>query len=512
MITRIAPEALPFRHRDAASRRTAQEAGGTAREARGTAQEAGGTAQKAGRTAQETGGNRALFGFWLEDGRLAEVFPFLQGGSLLGNIYVGKVKNVLRSIAAAFVEIAGRQTCFLPFSDARHPILTNRAGDGRLLAGDEVLVQVQRDAVKSKTPVLSADLSVSGRLFAVSIGEGGGIRYSHKLSAEEKNRIRQALAAVSVPDAMTLVVRTQARAEEAERLRAEAETLLQKAARILEIGRTRTVFSLLSEGLPDYLAVLEEAGGRARPDKIVTDDMAVYTAVEGWLPPEGRSALEYYRDPALSLTALYGLSGKLEEALSPRVWLRSGGYLVIEPTEALTVIDVNTGKYTGKKPTEETFRKINAEAAEEVARQLRLRCLSGIILVDFINMERPESQKELLTLLRHLCSRDPVPVQVVDMTPLGLVEITRKKRRRPLAEQLGMLRRQERTAADEGGAAADEDKATEAEREAAEAERGTADEGEAADAEKEAAEAERGTADEGGAAEAERETSSGRKA
>ena len=403
---------------------------------------------RASQDSSEAGANRALFGFWLEDGRLTEAFPFLRDGSLLGNIYVGKVKNVLKSIDAAFVEIAGGQTCFLPLSDARHPILTNRAGDGRLLAGDEVLVQVQKDAVKTKTPVLSASLSVSGRLFAVSVGESGGIRYSHKLSAEDRSRIREALAAVSVPDGLTLVVRTQAaQAEEAERLRADAETILQKAARILEIGRTRTVFSLLSEGLPDYLAVLEESGRRGRPDKIVTDDMAVYTAVAGWLQPGGSSSLEFYRDPSLSLTALYGLSGKLEEALSPRVWLKSGGYLVIEPTEALTVIDVNTGKYTGKKPTEETFWKINAEAAEEVARQLRLRCLSGIILVDFINMERAESQKELLALLRRLCSRDPVPVQVVDMTPLGLVEITRKKLRRPLAEQLKMPGRPEKTAA-----------------------------------------------------------------
>ena len=184
-----------------------------------------------------------------------------------------------------------------------------------------------------------------------------------------------------------------------------------------------------------------------RPDKIVTDDMEAYTAVSGWLahdPGAGNgvsTALEFYRDPALSLAALYGLSGKLDEALSPRVWLKSGGYLVIEPTEAMTVIDVNTGKYTGRKCTEETFLRINEEAAEEVARQLRLRRLSGMILVDFINMERAENGERILSLLRRFCSRDPVPVRVVDMTPLGLVEITRQKRRKPLAEQLGALRR-----------------------------------------------------------------------
>lgn len=428
---------------------------------------------------------RYLTGFWLEDGRLTEVFPFSGDGSLLGNIYVGKVKNVLKNIEAAFVEIAGGQTCFLPLADAGHPILTNRAGDGRLHSGDEVLVQVKKDAVKTKDPVLSADLSLAGRYFAVFIGAGGGVRYSHKLSAEEKGRLRQALTEVSVPETMTLVVRTEAASQAADLLRREAKALLGKASRILEIGRTRTVFSLLSQQPPEYLAVLEEHAHR--PDKIVTDDMEAYTAVSGWLahdpgagdgvrsedgsggaassvhdaapsecetaPSEhealsGRKAaqpvspaLEFYRDPALSLAALYGLSGKLDEALSPRVWLKSGGYLVIEPTEAMTVIDVNTGKYTGRKCTEETFLRINEEAAEEVARQLRLRRLSGMILVDFINMERAENGERILSLLRRFCSRDPVPVRVVDMTPLGLVEITRQKRRKPLAEQLGALRR-----------------------------------------------------------------------
>ncbi|MFQ8703107.1 MAG: ribonuclease E/G [Eisenbergiella sp.] len=130
---------------------------------------------------------------------------------------------------------------------------------------------------------------------------------------------------------------------------------------------------------------------------------------------------------------LYGLSTTLDEALSKRVWLKSGGYLVIEPTEALTVIDVNTGKFDGKKKTEETFALINREAAQETARQMRLRNLSGIIIVDFINQEKAEAGR-LLEFFRECCKKDTVPVRVVDMTPLGLVEITRKKVRRPLAE------------------------------------------------------------------------------
>ena len=126
----------------------------------------------------------------------------------------------------------------------------------------------------------------------------------------------------------------------------------------------------------------------------------------------------------------------MSEALGKRVWLKSGGYLVIEPTEALTVIDVNSGKYSGKKGIRDTFRMINREAALEIARQLRLRNLSGIILVDFINMEEADDRQELLEFLSAQLKRDPVKTALIDMTPLGLVEITRKKIRRPLKEQL----------------------------------------------------------------------------
>lgn len=136
------------------------------------------------------------------------------------------------------------------------------------------------------------------------------------------------------------------------------------------------------------------------------------------------------------MSALYGLGGRISEAFSKHVWLKSGGYLVIERTEALTVIDVNSGKYSGKKGTAQAFSLINEEAAAEVARQLRLRNLSGMILVDFINMEDAGANRQLLLRLREFCRCDPVPVQVLDITALGLVEITRKKVSRPLAEQL----------------------------------------------------------------------------
>ena len=151
--------------------------------------------------------------------------------------------------------------------------------------------------------------------------------------------------------------------------------------------------------------------------------------------PEDTEKLRFYEDTGLSLKALYRLEKGLNDALAARVWLKSGAYLVIEPTEALTVIDVNTGKYTGGRDKQETIRKINLEAAREIAGQLRLRNLSGIILVDFVDLDKKEAQEELLLYMRELLKRDSMKAAAVDMTALGLMEITRKKQKKTLAEQ-----------------------------------------------------------------------------
>ena len=153
--------------------------------------------------------------------------------------------------------------------------------------------------------------------------------------------------------------------------------------------------------------------------------------------PSDADKLRFYEDKLLPLAKLYSLEKHLEDALSQRVWLKSGGYLIIQPTEALTVIDVNTGKYDGKKRQEETFLKINMEAAKEIGRQLRVRNLSGIIVIDFISMEDKEKKQELIEYFKEVIRQDPVRTTFVDMTGLDLVEITRKKQHRPLHEQLG---------------------------------------------------------------------------
>ena len=173
-----------------------------------------------------------------------------------------------------------------------------------------------------------------------------------------------------------------------------------------------------------------------KPSEALTDDPQIYRQLsEGDHPLLKQKSIRFYDDPAISLRLLYSLERGMEEALDTRVWLKCGGYLVIEPTEAMTVIDVNSGKNEAKKAGEDTYYQVNLEAAEEVARQLRLRNLSGIIIVDFINMAEKERQKELLETLKNLTAGDPQHPRIVDMTPLGLVEITRKKSHPTLAEQ-----------------------------------------------------------------------------
>ena len=192
----------------------------------------------------------------------------------------------------------------------------------------------------------------------------------------------------------------------------------------------------------------------ASVDELITDDRSIFeelcsiygfTETDLWtkgavsvpidvVQVAEKRTLRYYHDALLSLSSLYSVKSSLENALSEKVWLKSGAYLIIQPTEALTVIDVNTGKNVAKKDMQENFLKINKEAAIEIAYQLRLRNISGIIVVDFMNLDSKEAEAELLSTFRAALKVDPVPTQLIDITKLGLVEVTRKKVKKSLGE------------------------------------------------------------------------------
>lgn len=364
-------------------------------------------------------------------------------GNILGNIYIAKVKNILKNIHAAFVEIEPEFPCFLSLEGIKNPLLMNRSYDGRILAGDEIAVQVYKEAVKTKSPSVTCSLSLDGKYCVVSAGRPG-MAYSAKLSEKVKKRIGDALEKEGVPQKygkeMGIVIRTNAKnlSEDISPLTEELQRLSEELHRITDIAYHRTCYSVLLEKPPLYLTrIRDEYDGQY--DEIVTDEKEIYDKILSYKedhPSFGIPNVRLYRDERLPLYKLYSVETRLKEAMSKKVWLKSGGYLVIEHTEALTVIDVNTGKMIGGKDMEQTYLHINLEAAEEIALQLALRNISGIILVDFINMRSEEHNKKLMSVLGNLLKKDSVRTELVDITALGLVEITRMKTSKPLREQL----------------------------------------------------------------------------
>ncbi len=358
--------------------------------------------------------------------------------SLLGNIYIGKVQNLAPQLEAAFVEILPGQICYYSLQEDPKPLVLNRRHkDAKkpLVEGDEILVQVSREALKSKFPAVTSNLNFPGK-YLVLTSQHATLGISSKLPQEERNRLRELLAPF-VDGSFGLIARTNAAGVEASVLRAELARLKETYTQILEKAKSRTCYSLLSRTEPAFLSSLRQIP-KDSLSGILTDDKKLYDDIQAYLrdaQPEDLNKLTLYQDRLLPLTKCYSLEKALEDGLRERVWLKSGGYLVIQPTEALTVVDVNTGKYEGGKKKQQTFRKINQEAARETARQLRLRNLSGIILIDFIDMEKKEDRLELLELLAGELKKDPIKAVLVDMTKLNLVELTRKKARKSLAEQ-----------------------------------------------------------------------------
>lgn len=402
------------------------------------------------------------FALLYRDNRILSVQVLKTEEHAVGSIYVGKVQSISENIGAAFVDIGGGCLTFLPLAEAKSAKITNRKADGKLKAGDELVVQIVKEAMKSKLAGVSTKLTLTGRYVVVGeytqkepvvkmvppkdtgqktmpksddARQPGAIHVSAKLDEQAKERFRNLKSLQQIAADYSLIVRTNAASlGDDTPLIAEATELSETLTHILQIADKRTCYSCLYRSHPDW-AVFVENAYRTEYDEVVTDLADVYRGLQEIC---GRISVpvRFYDDPLLPLYKLYALETRLQELTDKKVWLKSGGYLVIEPTEALVSIDVNTGKFeTGKEP-EETYYRINTEAAEAIAWQLRARNLSGIILVDFINLKNKEHETALLEQMRNLVKTDPVHARVVDMTALGLMEITRKKIDQSLAQQL----------------------------------------------------------------------------
>lgn len=380
-----------------------------------------------------------------ESGHALEIHGDEAQGAILGNIYVGRVQRVVKNIRAAFVEIQPGQVCYLPLEDLRNPFYVKKGPFPEIQQGDELVVQVSRDAIKTKAAALTSGVSLSGSYVILDLGHPG-VGVSRKLASQERERLKtlgeKLLEKVSGELGQFgnpgIVLRTNAASVSEAAVEGELAKLAEELSRVMTTSIHRTCFSCLYRTPPQWLKRLLSLH-KAETDRIVVEDEELYRQASAFLEEQDRELshrLTLYRDDLLPMVKLYSLERELEEALSERVWMRSGAYLVIQPTEALTVVDVNSGKSEGGKKKEETCLKTNLEAARETARQMRLRNLSGIIIVDFINMEREESRQRVMEELRNCLRQDPIQAHVVDMTKLELVELTRKKVEPPLAQQL----------------------------------------------------------------------------
>ncbi|MDE7231688.1 MAG: ribonuclease E/G [Lachnospiraceae bacterium] len=391
--------------------------------------------------------NEKLLALLLRDNQILSAQVCESAAHAVGNVYVGRVQSISENIGAAFVDLGQEYLTFLPLSEAKYACITNRRPDDRLKAGDELLVQIVKEPMKTKLAGVTTRLSLSGQYAVVGMRAAekeSRVQVSSKLSVRQQEHFRSLEALQTIVEKYYVIVRTNAGTlVEETPLLAEAESLSKTLTHLLEIAPSRTCYSCLYRSKPDYAAFVENAY-RNEYYEVITDLPEVYDALVD-LCRDADIPLRFYEDSLLPLYKLYAVESRMQELLAKKVWLKSGGYLVIEPTEALISIDVNTGKCESGKAKEETFLRINREAAEMIALHLRARNLSGIILVDFINMKSKANETELLEHMRSLLKKDPIPAKALDMTRLGLMELTRKKIEPSLAEQLRQDRKEETT-------------------------------------------------------------------
>ena len=378
--------------------------------------------------------------YFIEDGDIVEIHsasasPSEADRHRLGDIYIGKVSNIVPNIGAAFIEIEKGVNCYYDMKDVKSAIFTHKSGNKQLCIGDELVVQISREAIKTKAPTVTGNLSFTGR-YAVLTHGNTRIGVSSKIPKALREEYKRELADLQNDD-FGLIVRTNAKDAPFEDVLEEINALKDEYYSLVRTAETRVCFSCLKSAPPSYIADLKNVYMDGM-EAIIIGDHDLYTRIHMFFQaelPEKLDLLELYDNPSFPLDKLYSTQTALDKALMERAWLKTGGYLIIQPTEALTVIDVNSGKNTSKSDSEDGAMKVNLEAAREAARQIRLRNLSGIILVDFINLNRDENTHRLLHEFRYYLSKDPIQTTLVDMTTLGLVEVTRKKVRRPLYEE-----------------------------------------------------------------------------
>ncbi len=392
---------------------------------------------------------------FLEDGRLAEFYvEGRERNGPVGNIYKGRVVKLLPGMAAAFVEVGLERPAYLFAEDVsaqedefyqvwlkgdesetpearRLPPAT--IGD-LLHEGQDLMVQVLRGPTPNKGARLTTHVSLAGHylVYMPTLPQSG---VSRRITDDaERQRLKAVLEELK-PKEGGLIARTASLGQSPEKLGRERDLLLKKWALIRRKNKTAPCPGLVHQDLEVARRVVRELYS-PDVDRVLVDDPAAFEAIAdylGALSPFEKYRVELYSEPE-PMFGHYGLEIDWTRLLSPRVWLKSGGYLLIDPTEALTAIDVNTGKFVGRNHLEETIFKTNLEAAREIARQLRLRNIGGLIVIDFIDQEQAAHRDQIYQTFLQALSRDRAKTTVLPISPLGLVEMTRQRLRDSLAQ------------------------------------------------------------------------------
>lgn len=376
----------------------------------------------------------------VENGVLQEIFiERSHHRGLVGNVYKGKVVRVLPGMQAAFVDIGLERAAFIHAAeiggDANTPI------NQLVHQGQSLVVQVTKDPIGSKGARLTTELAIPSR-YLVYMPQVNHVGVSQRIDDEaERERLKalviECMKAEGLTDEAGFILRTAAEGVGADEILADTRYLRRLWHKLEERIRESKTPSLIYDELPLSLRTLRDY---ARPDviKVLIDSRETYQRIEQFAQqyvPEVCERLEYYSGPR-PLFELYSVEDEIQRALERKVPLKSGGYLVIDQTEAMTTIDVNTGGFVGSRNLEETIFKTNLEAATAIGRQLRLRNLGGIIILDFIDMVEAEHQRQVLRMLEKVLEKDHAKTKISGVSELGLVEMTRKRTRESLEQML----------------------------------------------------------------------------
>ncbi|HET9114393.1 MAG TPA: ribonuclease G [Burkholderiales bacterium] len=360
---------------------------------------------------------------------------------LVGNIYFGKVCRVLPGMQSAFIDIGLERAAFLHVADIweeRQHSGEERPIEQILFEGQGIMVQVVKDPIGTKGARLSTQITFAGR-FLVYLPQDTHIGISQKIGDEaEREQLRQKLQLI-VPngDGGGFIIRTMAEQAGTAELQADVDYLRKLWADIQNRAKTSPVKTLLHQDLNLALRVLRDFANDETV-RILVDSRETHQKMLEFAEKYTQGVISKLQHYAAErpLFDLYAIETEIEKALARRVELKSGGYLIIDQTEALTTIDVNTGGFVGARNFDDTIFKTNLEAAQTIARQLRLRNLGGMIIVDFIDMDNRDHQQEVFLEFKKALSRDPTRTSIHDFSPLGLIEMTRKRTRESLAHIL----------------------------------------------------------------------------